>query len=567
MSEERQCADEGTKIDVSSRIQEIVDALSRIISGDLTLRLESSPRMDEIDYIAVGITVLTEELREAFRALGEADKRYRRMVDTDIKGILMIDEEGKTSYANHKMARMLGYTVKEMLGRPLTDFVNEEDVPTAEEKIDRSRRGIKEQYDFRFQRRDGTVLWAIVSATPHFNGDGSYAGGVSMLTDITERKHVEEALRESEQRFKDVAFSSADLVWEVDREGRFTYCSDSVRDVLGYTLEEIEGQRLFEFMTPDECERLKKIYAWVARNRLPIKDLENNYIKKDGKVVVMLTNGVPIVDGRGKLLGYRGVLKDITEHKQIDEERTRINEELESRVEERTAQLEDANKELESFSYSVSHDLRTPLRAIASFSRIIIEENSADLDVEARHRLDLVVQNAVRMEELIKGILEFSRTGWQEMRMSRIDMEELTDDVFIELTTGATGRFVDFKLDRLPAARGDRLLIHQVLTNLISNAIKFTGKEEKPRIEIGGKAEAEENVYWVKDNGVGFDTRYADKLFKVFSRLHSSDDFEGTGIGLANVQRILRRHGGRSWAESELGQGATFYFTLPSAGL
>src|SRR5450759_2443864 len=163
MSEERQCADEGTKIDVSSRIQEIVDALSRIISGDLTLRLESSPRMDEIDYIAVGITVLTEALREAFRALGEADKRYRRMVDTDIKGILMIDEEGKTSYANHKMARMLGYTVKEMLGRPLTDFVNEEDVPTAEEKIDRSRRGIKEQYDFRFQRRDGTVLWAIVS--------------------------------------------------------------------------------------------------------------------------------------------------------------------------------------------------------------------------------------------------------------------------------------------------------------------------------------------------------------------------------------------------------------------
>ena len=566
MSEERQCADEGTKIDVSSRIQEIVDALSRIISGDLTLRLESSPRMDEIDYIAVGITVLTEELREAFRALGEADKRYRRMVDTDIKGILMIDEEGKTSYANHKIARMLGYTVKEMLGRPLTDFVNEEDVPETEEKIDRSRRGIKEQYDFRFQRRDGTDLWAIVSATPHFNGDGSYAGGVSMLTDITERKHVEEALRESEQRFKDVAFSSADLVWEVDREGRFTYCSDSVRDVLGYTLEEIEGQRMFEFMTPDECERLKKIYAWVARNRLPIKDLENKYVKKDGKVIVMLTNGVPIVDGRGKLLGYRGVLKDITEHKQIEEERTRTNEELESRVEERTAQLEDANKELESFSYSISHDLRSPLRAITSFSHIVMEKNSADLDNEARRLLDLVVQNAERMEELIKGLLEFSRMGRQEMRMSRIDMEELADDVFVELTTGAPGRQVDFKLARLPAARGDRLLIHQVLSNLISNAIKFTAKEEKPRIEIGSRAEAEANVYWVKDNGVGFNTRYADKLFKVFSRLHSSDDFEGTGIGLANVQRILHRHGGRAWAESELGQGATFYFTLPGTG-
>ena len=151
--------------------------------------------------------------------------------------------------------------------------------------------------------------------------------------------------------------------------------------------------------------------------------------------------------------------------------------------------------------------------------------------------------------------------------MSRIDMEELADDVFVELTTGAPGRQVDFKLARLPAARGDRLLIHQVLSNLISNAIKFTAKEEKPRIEIGSRAEAEANVYWVKDNGVGFNTRYTDKLFKVFSRLHSSDDFEGTGIGLANVQRILHRHGGRAWAESELGQGATFYFTLPSAGL
>ena len=376
---------------------------------------------------------------------------------------------------------------------------------------------------------------------------------------------------DKDREFLESAIDTLEDIFIVfDLSGELLHWNRSALKITGYRSEEVAGMSITDFFDTSERER---VFSTVATGiQTGYASIEFGLVCKDGRSVPFEFYGTPLHDDDGDTIAVTAIGRNITERIALMEREQEIavanaiKEELESRVEERTAQLEDANKELESFSYSISHDLRSPLRAITSFSHIVMEKNSADLDNEARRLLDLVVQNAERMEELIKGLLEFSRMGRQEMRMSRIDMEELADDVFVELTTGAPGRQVDFKLARLPAARGDRLLIHQVLSNLISNAIKFTAKEEKPRIEIGSRAEAEANVYWVKDNGVGFNTRYADKLFKVFSRLHSSDDFEGTGIGLANVQRILHRHGGRAWAESELGQGATFYFTLPGTG-
>ena len=376
---------------------------------------------------------------------------------------------------------------------------------------------------------------------------------------------------DKDREFLESAIDTLEDIFIVfDLSGELLHWNRSALKITGYRSEEVAGMSITDFFDTSERER---VFSTVATGiQTGYASIEFGLVCKDGRSVPFEFYGTPLHDDDGDTIAVTAIGRNITERIALMEREQEIavanaiKEELESRVEERTAQLEDANKELESFSYSISHDLRSPLRAITSFSHIVMEKNSADLDNEARRLLDLVVQNAERMEELIKGLLEFSRMGRQEMRMSRIDMEELADDVFVELTTGAPGRQVDFKLARLPAARGDRLLIHQVLSNLISNSIKFTAKEEKPRIEIGSRAEAEANVYWVKDNGVGFNTRYADKLFKVFSRLHSSDDFEGTGIGLANVQRILHRHGGRAWAESELGQGATFYFTLPGTG-
>jgi signal transduction histidine kinase len=236
---------------------------------------------------------------------------------------------------------------------------------------------------------------------------------------------------------------------------------------------------------------------------------------------------------------------------------------LEQRVRERTADLERANRELESFSYSVSHDLRAPVRAIEGFARIIEEEAGDRLDPEARKYLALVRDNGRRMGVLIESLLEFSRLGRRPLNLSDTDMAELAKDVFEELVGGLPGT-PEFTVGLMPRARCDRALVRQVWTNLLSNAIKFTGKTAAPRVEAGGSARGGENVYWVRDNGAGFDMRYYEKMFGVFQRLHGEHEFAGTGVGLALVQRIVERHGGRVWAEGKVDEGATFWFALPS---
>jgi two-component system sensor kinase len=226
--------------------------------------------------------------------------------------------------------------------------------------------------------------------------------------------------------------------------------------------------------------------------------------------------------------------------------------------------LEAANKELESFTYSVSHDLRAPLRAIEGFSRMIVRNSRDKLDEDVLRKLQLIRDNVRKMGQLIDDLLAFSRLGRTAMSWSRLDMGELTSDVWDELCGINAGRCLELKRASLPAVFGDRALIRQVLANLLANAVKFTRGREAAVIEIGGSRNGNEIRYCVKDNGTGFDMRFSDKLFTVFQRLHSDEEFEGTGVGLAIVQRAIHRHGGRVWAEGEVDKGASFYFTLPT---
>jgi signal transduction histidine kinase len=244
-----------------------------------------------------------------------------------------------------------------------------------------------------------------------------------------------------------------------------------------------------------------------------------------------------------------------------------LNVELERRVVERTTELATVNQELEAFSYSVSHDLRTPLRAIDGFSGILQQDHAGQLDEEGLRLLKVVRENTTRMSQLIDDILQFSRTGRLELKRSRIDMDAMVRTVFEELPLQDKRGGLRIEIGHLPQVMGDSAMLRQVLINLLSNAIKFSGKCEAPLIEVGGEVQGDEVVYHVKDNGVGFDMQYADMLFGVFHRLHGVNEFQGTGIGLAIVKRIVTRHGGRVWAESKVGEGATFYFALPGSAV
>jgi signal transduction histidine kinase len=297
----------------------------------------------------------------------------------------------------------------------------------------------------------------------------------------------------------------------------------------------------------------------LAKNA--IKKGAQDYLVKGQIDSVLLSRSIFYSIERAGLL--RTIQKELGERKKAEEEVRKLNKELEKRVIDRTAQLEVANKELEAFSYSVSHDLRAPLRAVDGFSRILLEDHSGKLSSEGNRICKVICDNAKHMGHLIDDLLAFSRIGRTELQKSMIDMKTMAESVFFELTTPKERQRINFRLGALSPARGDLSMMRQVWMNLISNAIKFSSKRKSAVISIDQNRSEDKIVYFITDNGAGFDKKYADKLFGVFQRLHSLSDFDGTGVGLAIVQRIIHRHGGQVWAEGAVDKGASFYFSIP----
>jgi PAS domain S-box-containing protein len=418
--------------------------------------------------------------------------------------------------------------------------------------------------EFRVLRPDGIyrVIRTEGDIVDTIDGVPSRIAGTAY--DITERIQAEEEIRQLNERIATATRSARVGIWDWDVVNNLLVWDDQMYELYGLKKDEFSGAyEAWVSGLHHEDRQFSEEETNLALQGVKVYDSEFRVVWPDGSIRYLKAKGEVFRDDEGKPIRMLGVNFDITDRKLAEENIRQLNEELEQRVLDRTAQLEAANKELEVFSYSVSHDLRAPLRHINGFVDLLNEKYTDLLPEKGKHYLSVIHDASGQMGNLIDDLLQFSRTGRQEMQQTDLDMNFIIQEV-VQFNEGETkNRNIDWDIAKLPTIKGDLSLMRMVWFNLISNAIKFTREKDYAQIKIGFTDEKNEFIFYIRDNGAGFDMRYVHKLFGVFQRLHSKQQFEGTGIGLANIQRIIKRHDGRIWAESELNQGATFYFTIP----
>jgi PAS domain S-box-containing protein len=498
--------------------------------------------------------------KQAEEQLGKTYQKLNEIVASIQDDFYVLDRDWNFVYASKLFTSKVGKEPEDFVGNNIWRMFPKHMGTVLEANF----RAAMEKREIRRFEVDGkyTAAWYRMTAFPS-------AEGITVLgTDISERKQVEESLIESQAQMSGIFNSAMDAIISIDAHQRILIFNPAAEVMFQCEQAEAIGQPLERFIP----ERFREAHRQHIHN-FGQTGVTNRAMNGFAIVIGRRSNGdefpseasISQIDVAGKKI-YTVILRDITERKRAENEVRQLNEKLEERVIERTAQLHAANKELEAFSYSVSHDLRAPLRAINGYTRILVEDYISVLDEEGKRICNIITAEAQRMGDLIDDLLSFSRLSRKEIQSAKVDMKALVHSVYGELTREPDRERIDFKVGKLPSTEGDPALLHQVWVNLISNAIKFSSKKDRAIIEVGTKKSDRENIYCVRDNGAGFDIQYVDKLFGVFQRLHSEDEFEGTGVGLAIIQRIVQRHGGRVWAEGDVDQGATFYFALPRSG-
>ncbi len=393
---------------------------------------------------------------------------------------------------------------------------------------------------------------------------GTFLGYHGIGRDVTERIVTARALQESQQRYSEVVESVNEVIFRTDPDGRLTFLNRFWQTISGYRVEQSLGKPLVDFLHPDDREEAQTKLAKVGNGELPECNCELRLRTREGEIRWIEAAGRPVTDMDGMPQGLAGTLDDISSRKVAELTLKNVNQELEARVRLRTAELEASNRELEAFSYSVSHDLRAPLRAIDGFARILEEELDGALDQASRGHIERIRKATQRMAHLIDALIELARLTRQSLHKETFDLSELALQVIDELRAEEPERIVEVEITRGLMVTADRTLARVLIENLMRNAWKFSARQPVARISFRAERERDRRVFCVEDNGAGFDMAFAANLFRPFHRLHNSGEFSGTGIGLATVQRIIQRHGGLIWAESKPGQGARFYFTLGS---
>jgi PAS domain S-box-containing protein len=546
-------------------------------------------------------------LEERTSALQESEQRFKQLVDVAQEGIWVADDRGVITYVNQRLADLLGYVNGSLLGRPVYDFIEPDSQAGALRTLGRRASPPGQSQDLRFRRRDGSQLWGLVSSSPILGKDGALVGTVGMVTDITERKRTEEQLRRSADRLAmlhdmDQAILGAQSPAEVGRAAlgrmrRMVPCQRCTVVLFDFDRGEAEliagysgGVQLAaaplpmaEFSPAEVLQRgsLRYVEDLATMQDPPpllrqllaegLRSVLSSPLMVEGEVIgeINLAASAPAAfdaEHRDIALEIATPLAIAIQHARLRQELSRQTGELERRLADRSAALRAATAEVETLLYSVSHDLRAPLRHLIGFSRMLLDDHGRDLDPGALHYAERIHEAADQMATLVDDLVGLSRIGRQDLLRREVGLTTLVEDVVDQLRSSSDGRIIDWKIEELPTVECDPGLAKIAITHLLANAVKFTRPRERATIRIH-PVEADGQVgLGVEDNGVGFKMTYAGKLFTMFQRLHRSDEFEGNGAGLAIVQRIAHKHGGRVWAESEPDGGAKFYLTLGQRG-
>jgi PAS domain S-box-containing protein len=528
----------------------------------------------ELDGVKHLLTITRDitSRKQADEALLRSKAQYDDLVSKIPVAIYILrsypDHSFAIEYASPRMSEMLDLSEEAMISdaRNVYNKIHPDD---QESFISLNEEGIRNHQPFDWTGRivhKETIKWLHISSAPETQADGDVLWH-GIMVDITEQKLAEESLMENERLLRDTQ--------TIARLGSFVWDLSSGLWKSSSILDEIFGidknfDRTFEgwlsLVQPDHKKMMTDYVTDDVLGKHHKFDKEYRIVRvSDGQI--RWVHGISELefDKNKKPLKLIGTIIDITDRKNADDEIKKLNVSLEARVTERTAQLEAANSELQAFAYSVSHDLRAPLRAIDGFSKFVLEDYSSKLDTEGQRLLGLIRSNTQKMDKLITDILALSRVTRGEQKKSRIDMTRMAVSMFNEAASADVLEKLNFSIDDLPETLADPTYIKQVWINLISNAIKFSSLKDKPEIKIGGYSDRGYNVYYIRDNGAGFNPEYAHKLFAVFQRLHKANEFEGNGVGLAIVQRIIHKHGGKVWADGREDRGATFYFSLPAS--